>query len=173
MSNNSYLLEIFNNYGFLQSQHRNNKKWNLHVLFSCRVRTDDNTFRSALNYLKNQIVKAGLKFYSYYHVWNFARHYQLTVPPGKQKFFPSLCAVINSRLHVDDTDFALPALLAGKFWSDTWNTQGHASAEVFQEFARRVGVRPRRIDKLKAPFLVKQELVEILISGHLWLNLQN
>jgi serine/threonine-protein kinase HipA len=72
--------------------------------------------------------------------------------------------LINTRLHVDDTDFALSALFANKFQSLAWKLKGHASAEDFREFGRRVGVQPKRIDKLLAPFLVKQEQVETLIS---------
>jgi len=44
------------------------------------------------------------------------------------------------------------------------NFKGHASAEDFREFGRRVGVQPKRIDKLLVPFLVRQEQVESLIS---------
>jgi len=72
--------------------------------------------------------------------------------------------LINTRLHVDDTDFALSALFADKFQSGAWKIKGHASAEDFREFGRRVGVQPKRIDKLLVPFLTKQEQVESLIS---------
>jgi len=72
--------------------------------------------------------------------------------------------LINTRLHVDDTDFALLALFADKFQSGAWKIKGHASAEDFREFGRRIGVQPKRIDKLLIPFLSKQEQVETLIS---------
>ncbi len=72
--------------------------------------------------------------------------------------------LINTRLHVDDTDFALSNLFEDKFQSGIWKIKGHASAEDFREFGRRVGVQPKRIDKLLAPFLSKQEQVESLIS---------
>lgn len=72
--------------------------------------------------------------------------------------------LINTWLHVDDTDFAPSALFADKFQSGAWKIKGHASAEDFREFGRRVGVQPKRIDKLLVPFLLKQVQVETLIS---------
>ena len=72
--------------------------------------------------------------------------------------------LIDTRLHVDDTDFALTALFADKFQSRALKINGHASAEDFREFGKRIGVQPKRIDKLLAPFLSKQEQVESLIS---------
>lgn len=72
--------------------------------------------------------------------------------------------LIDTRLHVDDTDFALTDLFADKFRSRAWKNTGHASAEDFREFGKRIGVQPKRIDKLLTPFLSKQELVENLIS---------
>ncbi|WP_411274537.1 HipA domain-containing protein, partial [Daejeonella sp.] len=72
--------------------------------------------------------------------------------------------LINTRLHIDDTDFALTDLFADKLQSGAWKNKGHASAEDFREFGRRIGVQPKRIDKLLVPFLVKQEQVETLIS---------
>ena len=72
--------------------------------------------------------------------------------------------LIDTRLHVDDTDFALTGLFADTFQSPASKNKGHASAEDFREFGRRIGVQPKRMDKLLTPFLLKQEQVESLIS---------
>ena len=72
--------------------------------------------------------------------------------------------LIDTRLHADDTDFALSALFADKFQSRAWKIKGHASAEDFSEFGRRIGVQPKRADKLLTPFLSKQEQVESLVT---------
>lgn len=73
--------------------------------------------------------------------------------------------LINTRLHVDDTDFALArGLFADNFKSAAWQKSGHASKADFTEFAHRIGVMESRVEKLLHPFLEKQELVEVLIG---------
>ena len=73
--------------------------------------------------------------------------------------------LINTRLHVDDTDFALDrGLFADSFASETLKKTFHAGKEDFTEFAKRIGVNNDRIEKLLEPFLVKQDKVEILVN---------
>lgn len=73
--------------------------------------------------------------------------------------------LINTRLHMDDTDFALDkGLFADDFKSDTFQKTGHASQKDFVEFAKRIGINVKRIDKLLQPFLERQPLVESLIQ---------
>lgn len=73
--------------------------------------------------------------------------------------------LVNTRLHVDDTDFALSGgLFADNFRSERWQIRGHACAADFQEFGRRIGVMESRVDKLLTPFIEKQPAVESLIG---------
>lgn len=73
--------------------------------------------------------------------------------------------LVNTRLHVDDTDFALDkGLFADEFKSEQFKKSGHPSKNDFTEFALRIGVKESRIEKLLNPFLEKQLFVETLIS---------
>ena len=73
--------------------------------------------------------------------------------------------LINTRLHVDDTDFALSnGLFADGFKSEQFKKSGHLSRTDFREFARRIGVSAGRVEKLLNPFLEKQPFVETLVS---------
>lgn len=73
--------------------------------------------------------------------------------------------LINTRLHVGDTDFALQkGLFADNFQSAKYRSRLHPSQEDFIELARRIGVQERRVEKLLTPFLTKQPMVEALIG---------
>jgi len=74
--------------------------------------------------------------------------------------------LINTRIHVDDSDFALDkGLFADNFSSDDFKKHGHASFTDFKEFGNRIGANESRIDKISAPFLEHQSLVEKLIHN--------
>lgn len=73
--------------------------------------------------------------------------------------------LVNTRLHVDDTDFALSKkLFADDFQSPAWKKNGHASAADFLELGRRIGMQESRCTKLLAPFLDRQPVVEVLVN---------
>lgn len=73
--------------------------------------------------------------------------------------------LINTKLHVDDTDFALSkGLFADSYKSSSYKINGHPSKQDFIEFAKRIGVAENRIEKLMLPFLERQSLVEILVK---------
>ncbi|MFM9950981.1 MAG: type II toxin-antitoxin system HipA family toxin [Saprospiraceae bacterium] len=73
--------------------------------------------------------------------------------------------LLNTKLHVDDTDFALEkGLFADGFKSEQFKKSGHPSKNDFTEFARRIGVSETRIEKLLSPFLEKQSFMETLVS---------
>ncbi len=74
--------------------------------------------------------------------------------------------LINTKLHVDDTDFALnKGLFADDYKSGQYKKNGHPSKSDFLEFAKRVGVAEGRVEKLLGPFLEKQSLMERLVSA--------
>lgn len=73
--------------------------------------------------------------------------------------------LVNTRLHVDDSDFALDkGLFADNFKSEEYKKSGHPSKTDFIEFAKRIGVNDNRIEKLLNPFLVMQPLVETFVN---------
>ncbi len=73
--------------------------------------------------------------------------------------------LVNTRMHVDDTDFALDkGLFADDFKSEKYKKSGHPSKEDFIEFAKRVGVTSGRIEKIFQSFLEKQGMVETLVN---------
>lgn len=78
--------------------------------------------------------------------------------------------LVNTKLHVDDTDFALDkGLFADGFKSEQYQKSGHPSKNDFTAFAKRIGVEESRIEKLLNPFLEKQPFVEALV-GRSFLN---
>jgi serine/threonine-protein kinase HipA len=73
--------------------------------------------------------------------------------------------LINTKIHVDDSDFALDkGLFADDFKSEKYKNGVHPTKSDFEEFGKRIGVAESRIDKLMTPFLVKQPLMETLLS---------
>lgn len=78
--------------------------------------------------------------------------------------------LLNTKIHVDDTDFALNhGLFADGYRSPSWKSKGHATRSDFIEFGKRIGIMESRIEKLMTQFLVRQPLVEQLI-GRSYLN---
>lgn len=74
--------------------------------------------------------------------------------------------LINTKLHVDDTDFALDkGLFADDYKSERYKRSGHPSKNDFIEFANRIGVVKSRVEKLLNPFLEKQPLIEKLLNA--------
>ncbi len=72
--------------------------------------------------------------------------------------------LINTRLHVDDSAFALDkGLFADGYKSEEYKKSGHPSKVDFMEFAKRIGVVESRIGKLLNPFIEKQPFVDTLV----------
>ena len=73
--------------------------------------------------------------------------------------------LVNTRMHVDDSDFALDrGLFKDNFESKLMKINGRVGLEDFHEFARRLKITAKRKDKLLKPFLVNQLDVEALIQ---------
>jgi serine/threonine-protein kinase HipA len=71
--------------------------------------------------------------------------------------------LVNTRIHVDDTDFALDkGLFVDKFRSTTFEKSNHPGKEDFMELSRRLGIVNDRAEKLLQPFLTKQPMVDTL-----------
>jgi len=73
--------------------------------------------------------------------------------------------LVNTKLHVDDTDFALDkGLFADGFKSEQYKKNGHPSKSDFIEFAKRIGLTESRVEKLLSPFIEKQPFMETLVN---------
>lgn len=73
--------------------------------------------------------------------------------------------LVNTRLHVDDSDFALDkGLFADDYKSMEYKRSGHPSKSDFMEFAKRIGVTEGRVEKLLAPFIENQPFMETLVN---------
>jgi serine/threonine-protein kinase HipA len=93
------------------------------------------------------------------HLKNFSL---LETPSGDFIISPAY-DLVNTRIHVDDTDFALDqGLFSDGYRSAGFQKNGHACGDDFRELGRRIGVNEARIEKLMKPFLEKQKLVEVL-----------
>lgn len=100
------------------------------------------------------------------HLKNFA----LLETESGDYFFSPAYDLINTRIHVDDTDFALnKGLFVDDFQSGAFKKTHHRNREDFLEFGRRIGMDEKRTEKLVAPFLIKQEKVAQLV-GRSFLN---
>lgn len=92
------------------------------------------------------------------HLKNFS---VMETPNGDYTLSPAY-DLINTRLHVNDTDFALQdGLFKDGFESKEMKTNSRVGLEDFKEFAKRLNISDKRRDKLLKPFLTKQEQVEI------------
>ena len=73
--------------------------------------------------------------------------------------------LVNTQLHVDDTDFALDkGLFADELKSDQYKKSGHPAISDFTKFAKRIGVTESRVEKILQPFLNYKTVVETLVS---------
>lgn len=81
--------------------------------------------------------------------------------------------LVNTRFHVDDSDFALSkGLFADNFESEKFKINRHPCKTDFIELAKRIGVDEARVEKLLMPFLEKNSLIETLVN-HSFLTTPN
>jgi serine/threonine-protein kinase HipA len=74
--------------------------------------------------------------------------------------------LLNTRLHVGDTPFALSkGLFEDNFRSVHFRKNHHPSVLDFIEFGRRIGLVDKKIEKLLLPFQQKHSLVEQLVRN--------
>ena len=95
------------------------------------------------------------------HLKNFSI---LETPNGDYILSPAY-DLVNTRIHVEDTDFALDkGLFKDNFESEEMKKNRHVGLEDFYEFANRLEIKQKRRDKLLEPFMEKQQMVEKLIQ---------
>jgi serine/threonine-protein kinase HipA len=95
------------------------------------------------------------------HLKNFS---VIETESGDYKLSPAY-DLINTRIHVHDTDFALDKdLFTDNFQSERKKNTGKTGLDDFIEFANRLEIIESRRLKILEPFLQKQPLVEELIQ---------
>ncbi len=93
------------------------------------------------------------------------KNFSILETPNRDYTLSPAYDLINTRIHVEDTDFALSdGLFKDEFETDEMKKNGHVGLEDFTEFAKRVGIAPNRKDKILEPFLSRQPRVETLIA---------
>lgn len=74
--------------------------------------------------------------------------------------------LVNSRLHIDNQDFALKkALFEDGFRSKSYEQYGHACRDDFMEFSRRLEMNPERAERIFSVFATRQPLVGELVKN--------
>ena len=93
------------------------------------------------------------------HLKNFSL---LETPGGDYVLSPDY-DLLNTRIHADDSDFALDGgLFSDGFKSEEMKKTNHPGLHDFQELARRFGINEKRRDKILSPYLQIQPMVEEL-----------
>jgi serine/threonine-protein kinase HipA len=100
------------------------------------------------------------------HLKNFA---VLEIPDNDYILSPSY-DIIDTRIHVDDSNFALNGgLIRPELRSAGYARTGNPEHVDFINFGKEIGVSDRRIEKILTPFCERQESVETLVN-HSYLN---
>lgn len=100
------------------------------------------------------------------HLKNFAA---LETPNGDYMLSPAY-DLVDTRIHVDDTPFALSGgLLEDTLRSAKYSRTGNPEYSDFVTFGKEIGIPENRIEKLLSPFCERQLRVEELIR-HSYLN---
>jgi len=74
--------------------------------------------------------------------------------------------LINTSIHVNDSDFALTrGLFSDNYKSPAARRTNHVSSKDFVEFARRIGIKEKRADKILLTFMTRQAKVGELIDS--------
>lgn len=93
------------------------------------------------------------------------KNFSLIETPGGDYVLSPAYDLINTRIHVDDSDFALSkGLFKSNFESVGMKKNNHVGLPEFYELAHRFSIPDRRRDKILEPFMSKQKKVEELIQ---------
>ena len=73
--------------------------------------------------------------------------------------------LLNTSIHVDDSDFALQdGLMPKDAWSEIYKNCGHPCKEDFVEFGKRIGVLPKKINAIIEMFATESPMAYELID---------
>lgn len=162
----------------------NGNKWGKEDFATLAGKTKDNAganFKYAYSY-----EEAGLLIQKYVQAWrieiekyfslvafNFLfsngdahlKNFSLLESPSGDYLLSPAYDILNTRMHVDDSDFALDkGLFADEYKSEQYKKSGHPTKSDFKVFGLRIGVAESRIEKLLNPFLEKHPFLETLVN---------
>lgn len=88
------------------------------------------------------------------------KNFSILESPYGDYFLSPVYDLINTRMHVNDTDFALTnGLFKDSFQSNAYK---NTTIDDFMEFGVRIRIQESRINKLLSPFMEKQPVIEEL-----------
>lgn len=88
------------------------------------------------------------------------KNFSILESPYDDYFLSPVYDLINTRMHVNDSDFALTnGLFKDSFQSNAYK---NTTIDDFMEFGVRIGIQESRINKLLSPFMEKQPVIEEL-----------
>lgn len=91
------------------------------------------------------------------------KNYALLETSGRDYVLSPAYDLLNTKIHVDDTDFALNGgLFSNGFQSEAMRKSNHPGLHDFQELAGRFEIDEKRRDRILKPFLQVQPMVEEL-----------
>jgi serine/threonine-protein kinase HipA len=91
------------------------------------------------------------------------KNFSLLETPGGDYVLSPAYDLLNTRIHVDDSDFALDGgLFSDGFKSEEMKKSNNPGLNDFQELAGRFGINEKRRDRILAPYLQRQPMVEEL-----------
>lgn len=92
------------------------------------------------------------------------KNFSLIETPGGDYVLSPAYDLLNTRIHVDDSDFALDGgLFSDGFQSGEKKKSNHPGLQDFRELARRFGINEKRRDKILLPYCQAQPMVEEFI----------
>jgi serine/threonine-protein kinase HipA len=93
------------------------------------------------------------------------KNFSLLETPGGDYVLSPAYDLLNTSIHVDDSDFALDrGLFNDGFQSPEMKKKGHPGFNDFRELARRFGINEKRSERILHAYLQKQPLLEALIT---------
>ncbi len=91
------------------------------------------------------------------------KNYALLETPGGDYVLSPAYDLLNTKIHVDDTDFALDGgLFSDGYQSEAMKKSKHPGLHDFHELARKFEMNKKRRDKILGPYLQLQPMVEEL-----------
>jgi serine/threonine-protein kinase HipA len=96
------------------------------------------------------------------HLKNFSR---IDCSASGDAFLSPAYDLLNTRLHVDDSDLALKeGLYENDFKHPSYSTYGSYAFDDFLDFGKRIGLNPIRIKRMITRFLADEEKVKSLVK---------
>lgn len=160
----------------------NGSKWGIEDFASLAMKTEENaghnfkydyTYEAMGELLKKFVPAWRVEIEKLYAliVFNFLfsngdahlKNFSLIETPGGDYVLSPAYDLLNTRIHVDDSDFALDGGLFGDgYKSEEMKKNNHPGLEDFHELAGRFGINEKRRDRILSSYIKSQPMVEEL-----------